>query len=76
MLIAQRLVAVLSLALLGGCGADDAATDRPPPPPIEDTVFKDVVGTMDKARGVEETLQKQKEARDRELAEREAAMNP
>lgn len=74
--IAQRLVAVLTLALLGGCGAaDDAAKDREPPP-VEETVFKDMAGTMDKARGVEGMLQQQKEERDRQVMESDPAQTP
>ena len=74
--IAQRLVAVLALALLGGCGAaDDAAEDREPPP-VEETVFKDMAGTMDKARGVEGMLQQQKEERDRQVMESDPAQTP
>ena len=32
------------------------ATSRAEPPPVEDTAFGDMVGTMDKARGVEDTV--------------------
>lgn len=73
---ARRLVAVLSLALLGGCGAADDAGTKREPPPVEETVFRDMVGAMDKARGVEDTLQKQKEARDRDLSESDPAQSP
>jgi hypothetical protein len=68
MLIARRLTAVLGLALLVGCGAADDASSRREPPPVEETVFRDMTGAMDKARGVEDTLRQQKEERDRQIA--------
>jgi hypothetical protein len=68
MLFARRWLA-LSLAMLGGCGAATDANREREPPPVEETVFGDMVGTMDKARGVEDMLQKQKEERDRQSGE-------
>jgi hypothetical protein len=76
MLTARRLMAALSVALLGGCGAADDADTRPAPPPVEETVFRDMVGAMDKARGVEDTLQKQREDRDRQLVESDPPPSP
>jgi hypothetical protein len=71
MLIARRLAAMLGVMLLGGCGAADDASSRREPPPVEETVFGDMVGAMDRARGVEDTLQQQKQERDRQIADGE-----
>jgi hypothetical protein len=59
---------VLAASLLAACGAEQNPT---PPPPVEDTAFRDMAGSMDKARAVEGTMQEHKDALDRTLAEKE-----
>lgn len=54
--------------LLAACGSEQKPAE---PPPLEDTAFRDMAGAMDKARGVEATLQQQQEALDRTLQENE-----
>ena len=49
--------ALALVAMLAACGATEDSP-RAEPPPVEETAFGDMVGTMDKARGVEDaTLQ-------------------
>ncbi|NHA13416.1 hypothetical protein [Thioalkalivibrio sp. XN279] len=55
------LVMLGALALVAGCG------ERPEPPPVEDTVFKDQVQALDKARAVEEQAEKRKREIDARL---------
>ena len=68
----SRNCSVLSLALvaslLAACGSEAKPTA---PPPVEETVFKDMSGAVDKARAVEGTVQEQKESMDRALDENE-----
>lgn len=49
--------------LLAACG------EKQEPPPVEDTVFKDQVRALDKARSVEEQAEERKRALDRQLDE-------
>jgi hypothetical protein len=60
---------IASAVILAGCGAGTESAR--PPPPVEDTVVGDMVGTMDKARGVEATTMQHKEELDRSLQEAE-----
>ncbi len=46
---------------LAGCG------EPPEPPPVEETVFKDQVQALDKARAVEEEAEKRKREIDAQL---------
>jgi len=64
------LGAALSLAasLLSGCGSEPEPT---PPPPVEETVFRDMAGAVDKARAVEGTVQQHKQELDRALEQQE-----
>jgi hypothetical protein len=66
-------MAAATTMLLAACGQSSEEQKRPEPPPVKDTVFGDMVGTMDKARGVEATLQQDKEARDRAMEQSEQA---
>ncbi len=70
----SRNCSVLSLALgaslLAACGSEQKPAE---PAPVEDTVFRDVAGTMDKARAVEGQAQAHKEALDRALDQNENA---
>ena len=67
--IAWLAVAALSL-VLSACGSRH---ESEPTPAVEDTAFGDMTGAMDKARGVEDTLQQQKENMDRSLQEAEGS---
>jgi hypothetical protein len=68
----SRNCSVLALAfiasLLAACGSEQKPTA---PPPVEDTVFRDMDRAVDKARAVEGTVQEQKKAMDRALEENE-----
>lgn len=51
----HKLIALISVFMLVGISA---CGDKRDPPPVKDTVFGDTVGTLDKARKVEDmTLQ-------------------
>lgn len=68
----SRNSSLLSLALvatlLAACGSEQKPAE---PPPVEDTVFGDMAGAVDKARAVEGTVQDHKEAMDRALEQNE-----
>lgn len=68
MITIQRIsYAVALAAVLGGCGS--AGEPQAEPPPVEETAFGDMVGTMDKARAVESTMQQHKDALDKSIAD-------
>jgi hypothetical protein len=69
---AHRTLATLVVCcVLSACGSDQ---DEPrEPTPVKDTVFGDAVGTMDKARAVEETTMQHKEDLDRAMEDAENA---
>lgn len=71
MRIAQRIVAALAVAILAGCGAAENEAGERQPPPVEDTVFGDTVGTLDKARAVEDTVMQHKQELDRRLEQQD-----
>lgn len=59
-------------SVLLGCGAaEDSSSEASQPPPVEETAFGDMVGTMDKARSVEDSVMQQKEDTDRAIRESE-----
>jgi len=58
-------------ALCAACLALIACGEPPPPPPVDQTVFRDQVRALDKARGVEDQLEERKRELDRQL-ERDA----
>jgi hypothetical protein len=68
----SRNSSLLSLALvaslLAACGSERKPAE---PPPVEDTVFGDMAGAVDKARAVEGTVQDHKQAIDRALEQNE-----
>ncbi len=70
-----RLTAALAATLLAvtGCGSSEPPAAPPPPPAVKDTAFGDMVGTMDRARGVQDTVQQQKEAADKAIENAEGA---
>jgi hypothetical protein len=65
-----------TVLLLSACGtgSNDSEPDRQPPP-VEDTVFGELTGTMDKARAVEDTTLQRKEELDRAMEQQEKAGN-
>lgn len=58
--MSPRVVSLLLISVwLAACGSADEP--RKPPPPVEDTVFRDTVVTpLEKAKGVEDTVMQQK----------------
>jgi hypothetical protein len=60
---------LFAAVVMSACAGDEA--DTPEPPPVEDTVFNDMVSTLDKARGVEETTMQHQQALDRAVEESE-----
>jgi hypothetical protein len=57
---------------LAGCGSADQP--RKPPPPVEETVFRDVaVKPVERARDVENVVMEQKRATDQSIEENESA---
>ena len=63
----QRIgLVAICLCLIGGCGSSEP--EAPPEPmPVEETVFGDTVGTLDKARGVQDTVDTHKQDLDRQM---------
>jgi hypothetical protein len=62
---ASRFVALFVLLGLAACGPANETPEEPMP--VKDTVIGDMVGTMDKARAVEDTAMQHKEDLDRAL---------
>lgn len=56
-----------SIALLVACLVLAACGEPPEPPPVEETVFKDQVRALDKARAVEELSEERKRELDKKL---------
>jgi hypothetical protein len=65
MRVVRLLAAMLISFGLSACGSDSEAPNEPPP--VKDTVAGDLVGTMDKARAVEDTTMQHKEDLDRAM---------
>ena len=66
-------VSALALALwLGGCSGPTAEPPPPPPPPPAKTVFDPMTQSLERARGVQQTVDQQADAtrRDIDAAER------
>jgi hypothetical protein len=61
----RSLAALFVASALSACGTGQDESREPPP--IEDTVFGDTVGAMDKARGVEATTLQHKQELDRAM---------
>lgn len=62
------VVGMLVAVMLGGCSSDSEDTEATAEPlAVEDSAFGDMVGTMDKARSVEDTLDAHKQEMDRQL---------
>jgi hypothetical protein len=67
--VCSVVVACLAVAACGGSAEDE---QREPPPAVEDTAFGDAVGTMDRARAVEDTTLQHKQDLDRAIDQQEA----
>ena len=76
----RKAVKMLLVAVaVTACGHPNPTPDSNPsgtppgkePPPIKDTAFGDMVGTMDKARGVETTTLQHKQEMDKTLEQQE-----
>ena len=63
----------LSFVLLTGCVmlSGCSSGEPPAPPPVQETVFGDAVGTMDRARAVEGVTMQQKQDIDQALDQAE-----
>lgn len=71
---AVRALAVSAmLAALAACGGGKQEPPPAPAPVAQDTVFDDMTGTMDKARGVQDTVDAQKRELDRQVQAAEGA---
>jgi hypothetical protein len=68
------LTLVSMSGLLAACGSHEDAK-QPDPPPVRDTAFGDLVRAEDKARGVQDSLEKQKEEADRRMEQQEAGQS-
>jgi hypothetical protein len=61
-------MALIAALLLSACGAGGEQTEpETTTPPVDETVFGDMVGTIDKAKGVQDTVDAHKEETDRRL---------
>ena len=72
MVAIQRVASILLVSLLlAACGSADEP--RKPPPPVEETVFRDVaVKPVEKARNVENVVMEQKDATDQAIEQNES----
>lgn len=66
-LSAAGVVMALTVPALSGCGSSAEHEAPREPPPVKDTAFGDMVGTMDKARGVQDTVDTHKQDLDRQM---------
>ena len=70
MIAIQRAGSMLLISfLLAACGA---AEEPRPPPPIEETVFRDVETMQQKARNVQNVMDEQKRATDQAVEAQES----
>lgn len=66
----EMTAAAVLACMLSGCGG---TAEPPPPPPVQETVFGDAVGTMDRARAVDDITQQQKRDLDEAIQRSEGA---
>lgn len=67
MAIHRRILATICSLTLSACDGGTETEAPPDPPAVKDTVFGDMVGTMDKAHGVQDTVNAQKQELDRQV---------
>ncbi|HEY5808473.1 MAG TPA: hypothetical protein VIT67_10920 [Povalibacter sp.] len=67
----RAFLTAICLCGLGACGSSSDSESRPEPPPVKDTAFGDMVGTMDKAKGVQDTVDTHKQDMDKQLQSQE-----
>lgn len=71
----NRFVALTLVSMSGWLAACGSHDDAKQPPPVRDTAFGDLVRAEDKARGVQDTVMKQKEEADRQLEQQETGQS-
>jgi hypothetical protein len=54
-----RVIIAGAVFMLGACG--QSTESKTEPPPVKETVFGDMVGTMDRAKGVQDTVMQDKQ---------------
>lgn len=57
-----KMGCVIAVVALAACGKSTAPKSEPPP--VKETVFGDMVGTMDRAKSVQDTVMRDKEKLD------------
>jgi hypothetical protein len=67
----RRVCSVVCACLLAAACGGTGEEEQRQPPPVEDTAFGDAVGTMDRARAVEDTTLQHKQDLDRAIDEQE-----
>lgn len=67
----RAFLTAICMCGLGACGGGSGSESRPEPPPVKDTAFGDIAGTMDKARGVQDTADARKQDLDTQLQSQE-----
>jgi hypothetical protein len=72
--IRRVLCLIAGAASLGACGSADDGS-RAAPPPVEDTAFGDMVGSMERARAVEDVTLQHKESLDRAVRKSEGPVD-
>lgn len=75
--IGLTLGTAISLAMaLSACGPGTGDAPAREPPPVKDTAFGEMVGTIDKAKGVQDTVDAQKRATDSQVRANEGDEAP
>lgn len=65
-------LALIAALVLSACGTGDKDAEQETPA-VDETAFGDMVGTIDKAKGVQDTVDSHKQDMDRRLDEGEEA---
>lgn len=67
----RAAIIISALLSASACGSGEDAPRREPPP-VEETAFKELVGAMDKAHGIEDVTKERAEQLDQALEESES----